>query len=251
MNNDFLKPSIMNEDNIPLKKLELIGITPEVFKQLPQEFKDTLQKGEITPVICARKELENGLIIEMPMKLQSVTDDWGRQQLMVYPVLNELRNDMQLSPTSFENLKNGSVLHVDGQYIQRDPETNCILKVSDKDMEMEKKLRDVEKVLDIELGTEQKNQVRNGKPVELSVGGEQVVVGLDLKDPERFKTITGDMKDWEYQQKVIYDILHPEYVGVVKTEENRWEFQQIINSERFPESLKQKPMQSRNASMHR
>ena len=241
----------MNDNNIPLKKLELIGITPEVFSQLPQEFKDTLQKGELTPVICARKELENGLIIEMPMKLQSVTDDWGRQQLMVYPVLNELRNDMQLSPSSYERLKEGAVLHVDGQYIQRDPETNCILKVSDKDMEMEKRLKDVEKVLDIELGTEQKNQVRNGKPVELNVGGEQVVVGIDLKDPERFKTITGDMKEWEYMQKVTYDILHPEYIGVVKTDENRWEFQQIVNSERYPESLREKPRQTQNASMRR
>lgn len=241
----------MNDNNIPFQKLELLGITPEVFRQIPQEFKDKLQRGEITPVICARKELENGLIVEMPMKLQTVTDDMGRQQLMVYPVFNELRNDMNLSPSSFESLKNGSVLHIDGQYIQRDPETNCILKVSDKEMEMEKRLRDVEKVLDIELGTEQKNQVRNGKPVELDVGGEQVVVGIDLKDPERFKTITGDMKEWEYLKQVIYDIQHPEYVGVVKTDENRWEFQQIVNSERYPESLKQKPMQAQNASMRR
>ena len=241
----------MDENNIPFKKLELIGITPEVFSQLPKDFKETLERGEMTPVICARKELGNGLTVEMPMKLQTVTDELGRQQLMVYPILNELRNDMQLSPSSFERLRDGAVLHVDGQYIQRDPETNCILKVSDKDMEMEKRLKDVEMVLDIELGTEQKNQVRNGKPVELNVGGEPVVVGLDLKDPERFKTITGDMKEWEYQQKVIYDILHPEYVGVVKTDENRWEFQQIVNSERYPESLRQKPVQTRNASMHR
>lgn len=241
----------MQEDNIPFEKLELIGITKEVFAQLPNEFKNALHAGEMTPVICARKELENGLTIEMPMKLQTVTDERGRQQLMVYPVINELKNDMQLSTTSFEDLKRGAVLHIDGEYIQRDPETNCILRIADKDMGMEKKLNDIEKILDIELGTEQKNQMRNGKPVELNVGGEQVVVGLDLKDPERFKTLTGDMKDWEYQQKVIYDILHPEYMGVVKTDENRWEFQQIVNSERYPESLKQKPMQAQNTSMKR
>lgn len=241
----------MQEENIPLEKLELIGITPEVFERLPIEFKSALKSGNLTPVICARKELDNGLIVEMPMKLQSVLDERGRTQLMVYPVLKELNNDMQLSISSFAELKNGAVLHVDDQYIQRDPETNCILRISDKDMEMEKNLKEIEKILDIELGTEQKNQIRNGKPVELNVGGEEVVVGLDLKGPERFKTLTGDMKDWEYQQKVIYDILHPEYVGVVKTDENRWEFQQILNSERYPESLKQKPMQAQNASMRR
>lgn len=241
----------MQEQNIPFEKLELLGITKEVFGQLPKEFKNALESGEMTPVISARKELENGLVVEMPMKLQMTTDERGRQQLMVYPVLNELKNDMQLASSSFEDLKKGAVLHVDGEYIQRDPETNCILRVSDKDMEMEKHLKEIEKVLDIELGTNQKNHIRNGKPVELNVGGEQVTVGLDLKDPEKFKTLTGDMKEWEYQQKVIYDILHPEYVGVVKTDENRWEFQQIVNSERYPESLKQKPMQAQNASMRR
>lgn len=191
------------------------------------------------------------MTVEMPMKLQTVLDERGQQQLMVYPIFNELKNDMQLSPTAFENLKKGNVLHIDGQYIQLDPETNCILKISDKGMEMEKKLTDIEKILDIELGTEQKNQVRNGKPVELNVGGEDVVVGLDLWHPCRFKTLTGDMKDWEYQQKVTYDLLHPEYIGVVKTDENRWEFQHIVNSERFPESLKQKPMQVQNTGMRR
>ena len=241
----------MQEQNIPFNKLELLGITHEVFEQLPKEFKNALQSGEMTPVIGARKELENGMVVEMPMKLRTVLDERGRQQLMVYPVLNELKNDMQLLGTSFEDLKKGAVLHVDGEYIQRDPDTNCILRVSDKDMEMEKHLKEIEKVLDIELGTNQKNQIRNGKPVELNVGGEQVTVGLDLKDPERFKTLKGDMKDWEYQQKMIFDILHPEYVGVVKTDENRWEFQQIVNNERYPESLKQKPMQAQNASMRR
>lgn len=241
----------MQEENIPFEKLELIGITPEVFNKLPQEFKETLQKGELTPVICAQKDLGNGITLEMPMKLKTVYDEHGRKQLLVFPVINELKNDLQLSASSFEDLKRGSVLHIEGNYIQLDPETNCILKLSDKDMEMEKNLRDIEKVLDIELGTEQKNQVRNGKPVELNVGGESVVVGLDLKDPQRFKTLTGDMKEWEYQQQLVYDILHPEYVGVVKTDENRWEFQQIVNSEKFPESLKRKPQQTQNSSMKR
>ncbi len=117
----------MEEQNIPFEKLGLIGINQEVFAQLPKEFKDALQSGEMTPVICARKELDNGMVVEMPMKLQAVFDERGRQQLMVYPVLNELKNDMQLSSSSFEDLKKGAVLHVDGQYIQQDPDTNCIL----------------------------------------------------------------------------------------------------------------------------
>lgn len=241
----------MEDYNIPFKQLELIGITKDVYSELPNDFKKSLEGGEMTQVISVRKDLNNGSFIEMPMKLQIVNNEHGRPQLMVFPVFNKMTNDMQLSTESFKDLEKGSVLHVDGQYIQRDPETNCIIRVSDTDMDMEKKLREIEKVLDIELGTVQKNQIRNGKPVELNVGGEPVVVGLDLKDPERFKTITGDMKDWEYMQKLIFDIQHPEYLGVVKTDENRWEFQQIVNSERYPESLKQKPLQAQNASMRR
>ena len=70
---------------------------------------------------------------------------------------------MNLSHVSFQKLEQGEVIHVNGQYLQRDPETNCILKVKDRDLDLEKRLAEIEKVKDIELGIEQKNLIKEGK----------------------------------------------------------------------------------------
>ena len=242
----------MQEDNIPFEKLELIGLGRHEYERLPQDFKDKLESGELTPIITTSSVHQNGIIVEFPMKLQKTEDEHGRQQLRVYPVFDEFGNDGGLAPKQFEALKKGGVIRDDGVYAQRDPETNCVLTMSEQKMQTEKKLKDIEKLLDIELGSNQKNQIRNGKPVEVNVGDEPVTVGLDLKDPNGFRVLKGDLKEWEYQQKVIYDIQHPEYLGVVKTEENRWEFQQIVNSERYPKALRElveKPKQAQNSGM--
>lgn len=238
----------MQEDQILFEKLQYVGLSEQDVRNLPEDFKNSLMNGELTPVICTSILLQNGDRIAMPLKLRMMEED-GNVSLMVYPSYNEFKNHWQLPSQSFEDLKTGAILHVDGQYIQRDPETNCLLKVSEKELDLERKIADLEKVRDIELGVEQKNQIRNGKPVELNVGGEICTVGLDLNDRDHFKTLQGGLNDWEYQQKIVYDILHPEYMGVVKTDENRWEYQQIVNSEKFPESLRQKPAMAQNTSM--
>ena len=96
----------------------------------------------------------------------------------------------------------------------------------------------MEKVNDIELGMQQKQQVREGKPIELNVGGEKVSVGVDVKEPQGFKVIQGDMKEWERQQKLRYDEQHPEYLGLVMTDKNRWEYQQVVDKQSQERALK-------------
>jgi hypothetical protein len=87
----------------------------------------------------------------------------------------------------------------------------------------------MEKVNDIELGTNQKQAAVEGKPVELSVGDQKVTVGVDLREPQGFKIVNGDMKEWERQLKIRYDNEHEGFMGYVMTDENRWEYQQVIN----------------------
>ena len=91
---------------------------------------------------------------------------------------------------------------------------------------------------DIELGTQQKQAVRDGKPMELNVGGEKVTVGIDLKEPQGFKVVQGDMKEWERQQKLKYDELHPEYIGLVMTDKNRREYQQVVDRQSTERAIK-------------
>lgn len=106
------------------------------------------------------------------------------------------------------------------------------------EIRLEQKLKDMEKVNDIELGMQQKQQVREGKPVELSVGGEKVSVGVDLKEPRGFKVIQGDLKEWERQRQLRYDALHPEYLGLVMTDKNRWEYRKVVDRQSRERALK-------------
>ena len=74
--------------------------------------------------------------------------------------------------------------------------------------------------------------------MELNVGGEKVTVGIDLKEPQGFKVVQGDMKEWERQQKLKYDELHPEYIGLVMTDKNRREYQQVVDRQSTERAIK-------------
>ncbi len=86
----------------------------------------------------------------------------------------------------------------------------------------------MEKINDIELGQNQKQAALDGKPIELSIGESKVSVGVDLREPQGFKVVNGDMKEWEKQQKMRYDIANEGFMGYVMTDENRWQYQQVV-----------------------
>ena len=115
------------------------------------------------------------------------------------------------------------------KFIQLDKETNALITRDSATVKILDKLREMEKVNDIELGTNQKQAAVEGKPVELSVGDQKVTVGVDLREPQGFKIVNGDMKEWERQLKIRYDNEHEGFMGYVMTDENRWEYQQVIN----------------------
>ena len=120
-------------------------------------------------------------------------------------------------------------------------------------IKLEQKLKDMEKVNDIELGTQQKQQVRDGKPIELNVGGEKVSIGVDLKEPQGFKVIKGDLKEWETQKKLRYDEQHPEYLGLVMTDKNRWEYQKVVDTQSKERAFKlnHRPEQKQDKGLKR
>lgn len=229
--------------NLPYEKLGLIGIDKEKADKLPQEVKEKLISGEVTPLLQVSIATKNGGVITLPVKLQIVADKEGQPALMAYPVnvtLDEKKdNILKLTPEERDRLRNGDVIQkaidLNGekiqQYLQLDPETKSVIHKRITEIQIEQKLKDMEKVNDIELGTQQKQQVREGKPMELNVGGEKVTVGIDLKEPQGFKVVNGDMKEWERQQKLKYDELHPEYIGLVMTDKNRWEYQKVVDKQ--------------------
>ncbi|WP_270293610.1 DUF4099 domain-containing protein [Bacteroides xylanisolvens] len=245
-------------EQLPYEKLALLGIDREKADNLPQEVKERLVSGEVTPLMQVSISARNGDVITLPLKLQMIADKDGNPALIAYPVRAELEAErnkvLRLTPQEAGRLAKGEVIQkaveVNGektqQYLQLDPETKSVIHRRVTDIEIERKLKDMEKVNDIEQGTQQKQQVRDGKPVELNVGGEKVSVGIDLKEPQGFKLIKGDMKEWERQQKLRYDDLHPEYLGLVMTDKNRWEYQQVVDAQSKERALTLKPSREEN-----
>lgn len=227
-------------NQLPYEQLAKLGLDREKVEKLPQEVKEKLIKGEVTPLMEVSLPATNGMVITLPLKLQLAADKEGNPTLIAYPVQRELStersNEFKLTQQEMDALRRGDVLQktvdIDGEktrrYLQLDPETKSIIHRRVTEVQIEQRLKDMEKVNDIELGTQQKQQVREGKPMELNVGGEKVTVGIDLKEPQGFRVVQGDMKEWERQQKLRYDDLHPEYLGLVMTDKNRWEYQKVV-----------------------
>ena len=238
---------------LPYPKLALLGIDREKADKLPTEVQEKLISGEVTPLLQVSINARNGDVITLPLKLQMVADKNGDPLLVAYPVradLNEKQdNILQLTPQEAERLRRGDVIQkaidINGektqQYLQLDPETKSVIHKRVTEVQIEQRIKDMEKVNDIELGTQQKQAVREGKPMELNVGGEKVTVGIDLKEPQGFKIVKGDMKEWERQQKIKYDELHPEYIGLVMTDKNRWEYQQVVDKQSHERAIKLHP----------
>ena len=109
----------------------------------------------------------------MPMKLQMVRDESGAVNLMTYQVRKEMeRGQVRLSKKEAEKLKEGGVLRKeikeDGirkqRYVQLDRETNSLMIREAASVRIADNLRNAEKLKDIELGTNQKQAVMEGKP---------------------------------------------------------------------------------------
>ena len=229
-------------ETLPYGKLAMLGIDREKADLLPQEVKEKLLSGEITPLVQVSIRAQNGNAVTLPLKLQMVADRQGNPALMAYPVRAALETErnkaIALTEQEAERLRKGEVIQkavdVNGeksrQYLQLDPETKSVIHRRVTEIRLEQKLKDMEKVNDIELGTQQKQQVRDGKPVELNVGGEKVSVGVDLREPQGFKV--------KRQQKIRYDELHPEYLGLVQTDNNRWEYRKVVDRQSQERAMK-------------
>ena len=223
-------------DEIPFEKFEKLGISKQDFLAMPKELADMVVNGRVTPLMNTRIHAENGKVIEMHMKLQLTRDDNGNVLLQTYPMRKQIDNAYNLTDRELKKVEEGNVIKKevteDGEkkvkFIQLDQETKSLISRNVATVKLANKLRDMEKINDIELGANQKQAAQEGKPLELNVGDQKVTVGVDLREPQGFKIVNGDMKEWERQMKIKYDEEHEGFMGYVQTDENRWEYRQVI-----------------------
>lgn len=157
---------------LPYEKLAVLGIDREKADSLPADVKEKLASGEVTPLLQVSIRAQNGDVITLPLKLQLTTDQQGNPALLAYPVRAALETErnkaLLLTDQEVERLGKGEVIRkaveVRGektqQYLQLDPETKSVVHRRVTDIQLEQKLKDMEKLNDIELGTQQKQQIR-------------------------------------------------------------------------------------------
>lgn len=251
----------IKEAPVPFDKLREIGISKQSFESMPEQLKTPLLSGHITPLMSLRIATENGKMVQVPMKLQFVFDKNDNLQLLTYQIHREVDNRLRLAAAEPDSVRKGEAVFKeirDGErrkqrYVQLDKETNSLMYRDVATVKLEKKLHEMEKVKDISLGSSQKEAAVLGKPVELVVGDEKVSVGVDIREPQGFKVIKGDMEEWKRQQAIRYDDAHEGYMGYVQTDENRWEYRQVVDKLAFKEeqsvSEKQKTEKKRSIKL--
>lgn len=243
------------EKDIPYGKLAKLGVSKEKTLSMPKDLLETFLSGKVTPLIQAKVQSQSGTVYEVPLKLQLVQDRTGKVQLMTYPIRKEMVSDISLSDDEKKRLRKGDTIRKeikeDGvrrmQFIQMDNETKSLIKRNVSNLRLPEQIAQMEKINDIQLGMNQKEAIKEGKPIELEVGHEKVSVGVDLKEPQGFKVVKGDMAEWERQQKIKYDIVNEGFMGYVLTDQNRWEYKQVVDKLQHKE-LKQEVKEEQKMS---
>ena len=238
--------NVFLESDVPYAKLAKLGISKDKYLSMPKEILEPLMSGKVTPLIQANVKSRSGNEYSVPMKLQMVRDRDGRIMLMTYPVRREIANDMRLNGDELNRLRQGEVLRKEVndngvrrmQFIQLDRETKSLIKRNIGTLKLPEQMAQLEKIKDISLGQNQKDAIREGKPVVLEVGDQKVTVGVDAKEPQGFKIVNGDMDEWNKQQKIRFDEANAGFMGYVMTDKNRWEYQEVVNNLEMKNSLK-------------
>lgn len=235
---------LFNERDLNKKDFERIDID---VRTMPKEIKEKLLNGEITPLLEIRDQMDNGIVAMMPVKLRLERSADGKAVLKAYPVSKDIVSDLKLTDAEQRHLQDGEVIKKDiregsrtrTMYLQLDQETKSLLKRDVKSVELDKRMDELEHVKDITLGQNQRQAIREGKPVELEVGETKVTVGVDLRQNSGFKAIDGDMGEWKRQQEIKWDMANPGAMGYWQTDENRWEYKQVQEKYKMPEVKKE------------
>jgi hypothetical protein len=235
---------LFNERELSKKDFERIDID---VRAMPKEIKEKLLNGELTPLLEIRDQMDNGVIATMPVKLRLQRDTDGKAVLMAYPVSKDIVSDLKLTETEQKHLQDGEIVKKDIRegnriraiFLQLDQETKSLLKRDIKSIEFDKRMDELEHVKDITLGQNQRQAIREGKPIELEVGDTKVTVGVDLRQNSGFKAIDGDMSEWKRQQEIKWDMANPGAMGYWQTDENRWEYKQTQEKYKAPETKKE------------
>lgn len=220
-------------DEVPYDELKQVGISEKAFLNMPKEALDRMLSGRTSPLMELNYQKKDGNVVSFVGKLGMQRDADGKVHLTVIPrienqqMLDKLMADKGLTPEDIKNLQKGEMVvkevGKERQYFRLDRETNSVVSIRQADIMIPNSIGDVQ------LGNNQKERLREGKPIELSLGDTKVTVGVDPNDVTGCRVIKGDMHEWETKQKVDWDRGNMGVTGYWRCAENSWQLQELKN----------------------
>ena len=219
------KQAIFNENDIPYKELELIGISKKQIWSLDKANITALLSGKRTSLLDLSFHDNNGEEISMKGKISLYWKDSNNAGVKVHPVRPEIMNDINLKPKELERLQDNEIItktiNNEKYLVQLDPETNELLKTKIKSISIPSNIKGVE------LDKQQKETLKSGKELILNVDKEKIAIRLDLNNPRGIKFL-----DFDQQQKIAYDRHNPQIIGTIHTDKNRNEYIEYMKGQK-------------------
>ena len=222
------------EHEIPYRQLDKLGISKKSILALNKDILSTFMTGGFTPLL--KMEVEgDGKTSNFLGKLRMSREANGGVSLYVLPMRTRTPNDkdLRLDEPEMDHLRHGLILKKNvydeynkktTYYAQLDGETNAILKVRSRDVAIPSVVKDVD------INMQMREDIRNGIPVQIDADGTPYTIGIDLMMPSGYRVLQGTKDDWDELIAREWDKIHPEEIGFWLTDENGWEYQELMDS---------------------
>lgn len=218
------KQAVFNENNIPYKELELIGISKKQILSLDKTNITALLSGKRTSLLDLTFYDNKGEEINIKGKISLYWKDENNAGVKIHPVRQEIMNDINLKPKELERLQANEIIakniNNEKYLVQLDPETNELLKARIKNISIPSSIKG------IELNRQQKEILKSGKELILDFDKEKIAIRLDLNNPKGIRFL-----DFEQQQKIAYDRHNPQIIGTIHTDKNRSEYIEYMKNQ--------------------
>ncbi|ARS38065.1 DUF4099 domain-containing protein [Pontibacter actiniarum] len=190
----------MNFDikDLPYGQFERLGMNKKDVLSMKSDDLVSLLTGRRTSLhtFTIKEASLEPLTVDAKLSLKMNPDN--TLSLLIHPIRREIQNEIGASKQELEKLQNGELLvkpfkSLNGEkelYVfQLDKETNEILRVRVRDIQVPSAIRD------IVLSTDQKEHLRQGGTLELySKAKDQLISArLDLNDPKGLKIVEGQV----------------------------------------------------------
>lgn len=210
------------EKDIPYEEFARLGYNKRDILFMNKEDLKQLLAGKRTTLMEINSVDGQKLGKSIKAKFSLQRDEDGKVKLIIHPVRNEIQNDIKLNATQLEKLKQGQIvmkkINDENYLIQLDKDNNELLKTKVKDIVIPSHIEH------IELGQEQKQKLKKGEPIILVADNKEFQVSVDLNARLGYKF--DSLQNLEREQQIKFDQEHPEYVGILQTDENRDQYLQ-------------------------